>query len=155
MLKIYDQTFRTCLLLFKTKSELSGERTGSKSFRILRWAWTRWGSMNCWNSGNTVIIISFWDIGQPVLLLSLWTLDIRWECTPPTTAIHKSRDFLISGCRAYTPSKITTPHSSDTWSSLNPFLVQFSKSKDGTFVFLLFLTSSIFCEKKRNLWQGY
>lgn len=30
----YWHTF-TCLLLFKTNSELSGERTGSKSFRIL------------------------------------------------------------------------------------------------------------------------
>lgn len=26
-----------------------------------------------------------------------------------TTAIHKSSDFRISGCKAYTPSKITWP----------------------------------------------
>lgn len=51
---------------------------------LLTCAWTRWGSICCWNIGNTVIMISFWDIKHPTLLLSRWTREIKWEWTPPT-----------------------------------------------------------------------
>lgn len=40
----------------------------------------------------------------------------------------------------------TTPHSSETWRSLNPFRQKFSKSKHGTLALCLFFISSIFCK---------
>lgn len=61
---------------------------------LLTCAWTRWGSICCWNIGNTVVMISFWEIEHPIRFLSLWTLEIKCECSPPICCLPKKLDQL-------------------------------------------------------------
>lgn len=77
-----EETRQTPVCLLKKKNFFGRLQNG------LTCAWTRCGSMCCWNIGNTVIIISFWDIKYPTLLLSLWTREMRCEWTPPTCFIR-------------------------------------------------------------------